>query len=122
MSLSFHTKTVFGSKSIVDSNVVVITYIMRKIHIALFLISFIFVSCNKNNKINSSSLDNQENENICHEENKLDLEELENKENSLETEIEQALKTFTPAIELVSEYDFEPVSDFDLKLMDFSTL
>lgn len=93
---------------------------MRKIYFVLFFVSFIFISCNKNNKINNSNLENQEVANLIQGEVKLDLEEIKNTDNSLETEIEQALKTFTPAIELVSEYDFEPVSDFDLKLMDFS--
>ena len=38
--------------------------------------------------------------------------------NKIELEIEKAMKDFMPALEFLSEYNFEPVYNYDLKLID----
>lgn len=42
-----------------------------------------------------------------------------NYEKQLEDQIKEKMKNFPPAIEFCAEYSFEPLNDYDLKLVDF---
>lgn len=92
---------------------------MRVRFFILFVSSCIFIACNKNNKINNLTSKNNDVVEIKYEDGKNEVVESRTKKSTFETELEQAMKNFIPAIELVNEYKFEPITDYDLKLVDF---
>lgn len=94
----------------------------RKKTLAIILIGIIAVTTGCDRKKNLQNLDTSSERN----ENKVILEKSESYNNSshedneskLKLEIENAMKAFIPAIEFYTEYDFLPISTYDIKLIN----
>ena len=76
-----------------------------------------FFSCTKKNNNQDVAISNsQEIQQTIATETKTDVN---NYETQLESKIEDVKNSFSPAIEIISEYTFEPIKDDELKLLDF---
>lgn len=89
----------------------------------LLLITLLQVSCAKKNY--SSNRIEAETETVVAQEelqgavSDSSEKESNNYEKQLEDQIKEKMKNFPPAIEFCAEYSFEPLNDYDLKLVDF---
>ena len=89
----------------------------------LLLIALLQVSCTKKNDSTNKIV--QETETVAAQEelqgavSETSEKESNNYEKQLEDQIKEKMRNFPPAIEFCAEYSFEPLNDYDLKLVDF---